>query len=333
MARDFGIDIGSSNTRIYMMNGGLVLSEPTVIALDNYTDEILAVGKEALQMLGKTPETVSAVLPVSGGVAVNVDKLGILLSIYLDRVCPGLLRPRVTVSVPYNTSEVERRGIVSALHSAKAKNIHIIEEPIAGMIGLGYDIFEANGRMIVDIGAGKTSVSVISLGGIVANTTTDASGGKMIRDTISFVRKKYGVLIGEKSAFGLIVDLASTMEKPFEFVSVNGRNSSDGLPSTVDVSNDDMWDAIQDTVNDIVDSVRITLEKVSPELVSDISENGIVCVGEGSRLNGLPEYIEYMTGVRCELAVDPVNAVASGVALAMEQKDMYDRGIIIPGAK
>ena len=321
-ANDIGIDLGTVNTRIYHKTKGLVLDEPSVIAMESFSNRVLAVGKEARMMLGRTPDTVSAVMPLSEGVIANFEKTSFMLTEYVKQVKKGFGSVRAVVSVPYKATAVERMAVEDAVLASKIKKVHLIEEPLAAAIGLNLPVFEPRGRMIVDIGGGKTEVAVISLGGIVAETTSSYAGMQFDRDIVNYIRKTYSILIGDQAAEELKLKLGSAVESEFvDFMTVSGRDLIDGLPLNVTVSSDEIREALRESVFGVVDAIRTTLEHVDPELVADIIENGIILVGGGALLPGWAELIFKETGVHTELAVNPTDCVAIGTGRAIDMLD------------
>lgn len=317
-ANDIGIDLGTVNTLIYNQNRGIVLNEPSVIALESFSDKLMAVGKEAKMMLGRTPDTVTSVMPLSGGVIADFDKTSQMLREYVKRTKKGWGSITAVVTVPCKATPVERRAVEDAVLSAHIKKAILIEEPLAAAIGCGIPIFEPKGSMIVDIGGGSTEIAVISLGGIVAETSLEQSGLMMDRDIIAYIRKKFNILIGDLVAEDLKINLGSVTEKEvMDFMTVSGRDLIEGLPLSVSVSSDDVREAILGSVYAIIDGIKQTLEKIDPELASDIIGNGIVLVGGGTLMNGWSELIYKETGLRTELATSPLENVAVGAGRAL----------------
>ena len=318
-ANDIGIDLGTVNTVIYNKNRGIVLNEPSAIAVESFSDKIMAVGREAKMMLGRTPDTVSAVRPLTNGVIADFEKTSLMLKEYVKMTKKSWGPISAVVTVPYKATPVERRAVEDAVVSAKIKKVVLIEKPLAAAIGCGLPIFEPQGHMIVDIGGGNTEIAVVSLGGIVAETTLEDAGLTMDRNIIAFIRKNYNILIGDQVAEELKIRLGSVTERELmDFMTVSGRDLVEGLPLSVSVSSDDVREAIMETVYNIIDGIKMTLEKIDPELASDIIENGIVLVGGGSMLDGWSELIFRETGLRAELAASPLESVAVGAGRALE---------------
>lgn len=316
---DVGIDLGTVNTVIYNKNRGIVLNEPSAIAVESFSDKIMAVGREAKMMLGRTPDTMTAVRPLENGVIADFEKTSLMLREYVKMTKKSWGSTSAVVTVPYKATPVERRAVEDAVISAKIKKVVLIEDSLAAAIGCGLPIFEPKGHMIVDIGGGSTKIAVISLGGIVAETTLDDSGLTMDRNIIAYIRKNYNILIGDQVAEELKINLGSITEREvMDFMTVSGRDLIEGLPLSVSVSSDDIYEAITETVYNIIDGIKITLEKIDPELAADIIENGIVLVGGGSLLNGWSELIFKETGLKAELAASPLESVAVGAGRALE---------------
>ena len=318
-ANDIGIDLGTINTVIYNKNRGIVLNEPSAIAVESFSDKIMAVGREAKMMLGRTPDTVSAVRPLANGVIADFEKTSLMLKEYVKMTKKSWGSISAVVTVPYKATPVERRAVEDAVISAKVKKVVLIEKPLAAAIGCGLPIFEPKGHMIVDIGGGSTEIAVISLGGIVAETTLEDAGLAMDRNIIAFIRKNYNILIGDQVAEDLKIRLGSVTERELmDFMTVSGRDLVEGLPLSVSVSSDDVREAIMETVYNIIDGIKMTLEKIDPELAADIIENGIILVGGGSMLDGWSELISNETGLKAELAANPLESVAVGAGRALE---------------
>ncbi len=318
---DIGIDLGTASVLVYMKGQGIILQEPSVVAIDNNTKTIMAVGDEAKSMLGRTPGNIIAVRPLREGVISDYDVTEKMLKYFIKKAVGKSLffKPRISVCVPSKVTEVERRAVEDATRQAGARQVYVIEEPIAAAIGANIDISRACGSMIVDIGGGTTDVAVISLGGAVVSTSIKVAGDNFDEAIIRYMRKQHNLLIGERTAESLKINIGTAFERP-EVVSmdVRGRNLVTGLPKTVKVTSDEMLFALNEAVTNIVEAVRYVLEKTPPELSSDISDRGIVMTGGGSLLYGLDKLIANRTGIETIIAEDAVSCVAIGTGKYIE---------------
>lgn len=317
---DVGIDLGTASILVYVKGKGIVLQEPSVVAIDNNTDKFLAVGEEARKMLGRTPSNIIAIRPLKDGVISNYNITERMLKYFINKsIGKRLLKPRVVICVPSGITEVEKRAVVEASNSAGAFKTYIIEEPIAAAIGAGIDITEPNGNMIVDIGGGTTDVAVISLGGIVVNRSIKIAGDDCDEAITKYIRKKYNMTIGERSAENLKLSIGCAYAFEVEqFQEVKGRNLLTGLPNVVQVSSTDMLLALKETIEEIVQTVHDVLEITPPELASDISSKGILLTGGGSLIYGLDKLLEERMGITVNVAKDAVECVAIGTGESLE---------------
>ncbi len=319
---DIGIDLGTCNTRIYTKAKGLILNEPSVIAMESFSNRLMAVGEEARQMLGRTPDTVTASRPLADGVIANFEKTSVMLSSFLSRIKRPFTPIRAVVTVPYRSTAVERKALEDVMVSAKVKKVHLLDDPLAAAIGLNLPLFEPSGHMIVDIGGGTTEISVVSLGGIVAETTCGFSGIQMDKDIVSYVRKTYNILIGDQIAEEIKIKLGAAIEREtVDFMTVSGRDLIDGLPLNLTISSDEVYIAMKDSLDGIIDAIKQTLERVDPELAADIIQNGIILIGGGSQLPGWSEFIYRETGVSTEVAVNALDCIAIGAGRAATMLD------------
>ncbi len=317
---DVGIDLGTASILVYVKGKGIVLQEPSVVAIDTNTDKFLAVGEEARKMLGRTPSNIVAIRPLKDGVISNYNITERMLKYFINKaVGRRMLKPRVVICVPSGVTEVEKRAVVEASNSAGALKTYIIEEPIAAAIGAGIDITEPNGNMIVDIGGGTTDVAVISLGGIVVNRSIKVAGDDCDEAITRYIRKKYNMTIGERSAETLKLSIGCAY--PFDeerFQEVKGRNLLTGLPTVVQVSSTDMLNALKETFEEIVQTVHNVLELTPPELASDISSTGILLTGGGSLIYGIDKLLEERMGITVNIAKNAVECVAIGTGKSLE---------------
>lgn len=317
---DIGIDLGTASVLVYVRGQGIVLQEPSVVAIEKNSNSILAVGEDARKMLGRTPGHIVAIRPLREGVISDYDVTEKMLKYFIQKTCgKRIIRPRIAVCVPSKVTEVERRAVDDATRQAGARQVYIIEEPIAAAIGAGIDIARACGSMVVDIGGGTTDVAVISLGGTVISSSIKVAGDNFDEAIVRYMRKKHNILIGERTAEELKINVGTAYPRPQPIaIDVRGRNLITGLPKTISVTSEEMYEALQESVLTIVDVVHSVLEQTPPELASDISERGIVMTGGGSLLYGLDKLISEKTGINTIIAEDPVSCVAIGTGKYVE---------------
>lgn len=319
-SRDLGIDLGTANTLVYARGKGIIISEPSVVAIDRRTRETKAVGAEAKAMVGKTPGSIIAVRPLKDGVIADFDVVEKMLHYFIKKA--NSQRPRVVVGVPSGVTEVEKRAARDAAENAGARRAFVVEEPMAAAIGAGLPVAEPIGSMIVDIGGGTTEVAVISLGGIVVNHSLRIAGDEIDEAVIQFARREYNLLIGERMAEKAKIAAGSAYPLDEEVtVMLRGRDLLTGLPKAVEVSSVELREGIAGPVNSIVEEVRIALEETPPELVSDIMEHGIMLAGGGALLHGLDRRIQAETRMPVHIADDPLSCVARGAGRMVEQFD------------
>ena len=318
---DIGIDLGTASVLVYIRGRGTVLTEPSVVAIDRNTDEIIAVGEEARRMLGRTPGNIVAIRPMREGVISDYRVTQRMLKYFIDKAVgrPLMRKPRIAVCVPSSVTEVERKAVKDAARQAGARQALIIEEPIAAAIGAGIDIARACGSMVVDIGGGTTDVAVISLGNTVVSTSIKVAGDNFDDAIIRYMRKKHNVLIGERSAEDLKINIGTAFPRTqSQNMDVRGRNLVTGLPKTITVSTEEMQEALHEAVTAIVDAVHSVLERTPPELAADIADRGIVMTGGGSLLYGLDKLIKDRTGINTLIAEEAVSCVAIGTGKFIE---------------
>ena len=315
MGKDIGIDLGTATVLVYVKGKGIVLKEPSVVAIDRNTDRILKVGRAAQEMLGRTPGNITAIRPLRDGVISQYEVTLRMLQHFIRRVCgPSVIfKPRVAICVPSGITEVETRAVWDAAVQAGAKRTYLIEEPVAAALGAGIDISMPNGHMIVDIGGGTTDIAVISLNGVVVSESIKVAGDKFDEAIIRYVRRKHNVLIGERTAEEIKkkIGCAWQREEP-TMIEVKGRCLVQGLPRVIRLNSMEMPDALEEPITAIVESVCSVIEKTPPELIGDILHNGIVMTGGGSLLFGLDRLIANVTGVKTRVADHPVSCVAIG---------------------
>ncbi len=314
-SKDIGIDLGTANTLVYMKNKGIVMREPSVVAIDANTQRVLAVGTQAREMIGRTPDSIEAVRPLKDGVIAEFDITAAMLEHFIRRVIrgAGFSKPRIVICIPTGCTEVERRAVEDAVHQAGAGQTELIEEPMAAAIGAGMPVEEPRGSMVVDIGGGTSEVAVISLDDIVTACSVRVAGDKFDEAIMQYIKKKYNLLIGERTAEDIKLQLGSAY--PYEGegrMTIKGRNLLDGLPKDVEISAPEVRDALADPLSVIIDAIRTTLEQCPPELSADIIDNGIMLTGGGSMLRGLELLVARETGMPVHTAERPLECVAEG---------------------
>ncbi len=324
---NLGIDLGTATVLVYAEGKGVILKEPSVVAINKNTNKVLAVGEEARRMIGRTPGNIVAVRPLRDGVISDYDITEKMLKEFIRKAYgkSKITAPKVIVCVPSQATEVEKRAVIDAARNSGAKKVNLIEEPLAAAIGAGLDITKPNGSMVVDIGGGTTDIAVISLGGIVVRASIKVAGDSFDDAIIKYVRNKYKIMIGEKTAEELKVSVGSAFKDSRKLTTtMKGRNLITGLPDEISITSNEISEALKESVSLIVDSVKSVLEKTPPELASDIIEKGILMTGGGSLLFGLDKLIELETGVNVEIASNSVEAVAEGTGKVLGYLDKLD---------
>src|SRR5690349_1415615 len=323
IGRDMAVDLGTANTLVYVRGRGIVLNEPSVVAVNTNTGGILAVGAEAKKMIGRTPGNIVAVRPLKDGVIADFEITERMLRYFILKIHRRryMVRPRVVICVPSGITGVERRAVIEAATQAGARTVHIIEEPMAAAIGAGLPVHEATGNMVVDIGGGTTEVAVISLGGIVTAQSIRVAGDELDNAIIQHIKKEYSLLLGERTSeqIKLTIGSAFASKADEEHTEIRGRDLVSGLPKTVVISTAEVRKAIEEPVNAIVDAVKTTLDKCPPELSGDIMDRGIVLAGGGALLRGLDERLRRETGMPIHIAEDPLDSVALGSGKCVEE--------------
>ena len=331
MGRDIGIDLGTATVLVYVKGRGIVLKEPSVVAIDNYTDRILKVGREAQQMLGRTPGNITAIRPLRDGVISQYDVTLRMIQYFIKKACGSsiLFKPRLIICVPSGITEVEERAVVDAATQAGAKKTFLIEEPVAAAIGAGIDISKPNGHMVVDIGGGTTDIAVISLGGVVVSESIKIAGDKFDEAIIRYVRRKHNVLIGERTAEEIKIKVGAVWPHDEQkVIEVKGRCLQQGLPRLVRISSAEMPQALNEPIRAVIEAVCSVIERTPPELIGDILSNGIVMTGGGSLLFGLDKLIESVTGIRTRVADKAVSCVAMGTGISLDYISNLPEGTI-----
>lgn len=333
-SRDMGIDLGTANTLVYVKGKGIVLCEPSVVAIQRDTGQILAVGEEAKQMLGRTPGNIIAIRPMKDGVIADFDTTQAMIRYFINKALRHktfFVRPRVVIGVPSGVTAVEERAVREAAIQAGAREAYLIEEPMAAAIGAGLPVHEPTGNMIVDIGGGTTEVAVISLGGIVTSCSIRIAGDEMDEAIIHYVKRTYNLMIGERTAEELKIKIGTAYPVDSEEAEeVRGRDLVTGLPKTINITSKEVYHALSEPVAAIIEAIRNTLEKTPPELASDIMDRGIVMAGGGALLRGLDRLVAEQTEMPVHLADEPLLAVAYGTGKVLENIDILRRVLIQP---
>ncbi len=329
--QDIGIDLGTANTLVFVKGKGIVIREPSVVAVDQKSNppRVVAVGMEAKEMIGRTPGSITAVRPLKDGVIADFEITAEMIAAFIKRTTKRspFARIRVLICIRSGVTEVERKAVYDAAKSAGAKYVSLIEEPMAAAIGAGLPVSEATGSMVVDIGGGTSEVAVISLGDVVTANSARVAGDNFDEAIISYIKKKYNLLIGERTAEDIKIKIGSAY--PYEgegTINIKGRNLMDGLPKNVDITSEEIREAMADTVSQIVDAVKSTLEKTPPELAADIIDHGIMLTGGGALLRGLDKLIASETKIPVLIATNPLDCVADGTGICLENNTLNITG-------
>nr|WP_081712256.1 rod shape-determining protein [[Clostridium] dakarense] len=336
MTKDMGIDLGTANTLVYIKGQGIVVREPSVVAIRDDSKEVLAVGEEAKKMIGRTPGNIVAIRPMKDGVIADFDVTQSMLSYFIQKAAAkkGVVSPRIAICVPYGVTEVEKRAIEEAARQAGARDAYLIEEPMAAAIGAGLRVEEPEGNMVVDIGGGTTEIAIISLGGIVTAKSIRIGGDEFDESIVSYVKKEYSLAIGERTAEDVKINIGSTFKDDQETnMQIRGRDLISGLPKTVEINSTEVRDALKEPINSIVDAIKSTLEKTPPELASDIMENGIMLTGGGALLRGLDKLVKQETGMPVQIAEDPLDCVALGTGKSVEDQEIFEKVLMMNARK
>ena len=323
-SKDIGIDLGTANTLVFMKGKGIILREPSVVAVDTRKDEVLYVGQEAKEVIGRTPGSIVAMRPLKDGVIADFDITANMLQRFIKKVCGNSFfsRPNIVICIPSGVTEVERRAVREAAVAAGGRRVSIIEEPMAAAIGAGLPVAEATGSMVVDIGGGTSEVAVISLGGIVTARSVRVGGDAFDLAIIQYIKRKHNLLIGERTAEQIKIDIGSAY--PYEeeiFMDIKGRNLVDGLPKNISITPKEIREALSDAISSVLDAIKTTLERTPPELAADIIDHGIMLTGGGALLRGLDKLISKETGINVLIADNPLDCVAIGTGRVLEDID------------
>ena len=329
-SKEIGIDLGTATVQVYVKGRGIVLNEPSVVAVNTDTDMITKVGKDAQVMIGRNPENIRVVRPLEGGVISKYDVTQKMIQYFIRRACGGsVLQPKVMICIPTGITEVEERAVIGAGMQAGARKTYLIEEPVAAALGADIDIFSPTGHMVVDIGGGTTDIAVISLGGTVVAKTIDVAGNKLDAAIMKYMRRKYNLVIGERTAEQVKIKIGAVYEHaaPRDY-EVKGRCLLQGLPKVVTVSSKEMLEAMMEPITDILDAIYSVIERTPPELIGDILKTGILLTGGGSQLYGLDKLIAELTGIKTKVAPEPELCVVKGTGKALEFLDDMPEGIV-----
>lgn len=330
MSKDIGIDLGTATVLVYVKGKGIVIKEPSVVAIDKNTDRILKVGREAQQMLGRTPGNIMAIRPLREGVISQYEVTLKMIQYFIKKACGNMIfKPRVIICVPSGITEVEERAVLEAASQAGAKRTYLIEEPVAAAIGAGIDISMPNGNMVVDIGGGTTDIAVISLGDVVVSESIKVAGDKFDDAIIRYVKRKHNVLIGERTAEQIKIKVGAVwMRDEQRYIDVKGRCLLQGLPKVIRIYSNEMLEALEEPITQVVEAVCSVVERTPPELVGDILSNGIVMTGGGSLIYGLDKLIANVTGIKTRVADKAVSCVAIGTGKSLDNLSMIPDGAI-----
>lgn len=330
-AKKIGIDLGTANTLVFLPGKGVVLFEPSVVAVSEQDNKILAVGVEAKKMLGKTPDSIIAYRPMKDGVIADYRVTEAMLRYFIDKALGkwNMFKPEVMVSVPAGVTSTERRAVIEAAMRAGAKNAYVVKEPILAAIGAGIPIQEPMGHMVVDIGGGTTDVAVISLGGIVSSTSVKCAGNKIDYAIADYIKKTFNLAIGDKTAEEIKITVGSAVPMEEELVmTIKGRDFLSGLPRTAEIKTNEIVKAISKELRDMIKAIKDVLQETPPELAADIIDQGIIMTGGSSQLRNLAELVFRRTGVKAAVAKDPMYCVAKGTGIALEHLDVYKKAVI-----
>lgn len=335
-SRDMGIDLGTANTLVHLKGNGIVIREPSVVAVVKDTQEVLAVGAEAKRMIGRTPGNIVAIRPLKDGVIADFDITQAMLKFFIQKAIKNktLVRPRVVIGVPSGVTAVERRAVIDAAVQAGAREAYLLEEPMAAAIGSGLPVQEATGSMVVDIGGGTTEVAIISLGGIVLSTSLRTAGDEMDEAIVQYIKRRYNLLIGERTAEEVKIEIGSAVEvdRPAR-MNIKGRDLVTGLPKAIIINQNQIREALLEPIAAIVDTVKATLEKTPPELAADIMERGIMMTGGSSLLRNFDRLISQETSMPVVVSEDALSCVALGTGIAVEHIDVFKHGFMNTGRK
>ena len=332
LSHDMGIDLGTANTLVHVKGKGIVLREPSVVAIKSDSGEVLAVGEEAKRMLGRTPGSIIAIRPMKDGVIADFDVTQAMLKYFIRKAMnskSSFVRPRVVVGVPSGVTEVEKRAVIDAAQQAGAREAYLIEEPMAAAIGAGLPVEEATGSMVVDIGGGTTEIAVISLGGIVTSCSIRIGGDEMDSSIVSYIKREYNLMIGERTAEDIKINIGSAIVNGVDkTMDIRGRDLVSGLPKTLNIKATEIREALSEPIFKIIDAVKSTLEKTPPELAADVMDHGIVMTGGGSLLTNLDKLLSHETGMPVLVSEDALSCVGEGTGRSLENIELLKRVVM-----
>ena len=332
LSHDMGIDLGTANTLVHVKGKGIVLREPSVVAIKSDSGEVLAVGEEAKRMLGRTPGSIIAIRPMKDGVIADFDVTQAMLKYFIRKAMnskSSFVRPRVVVGVPSGVTEVEKRAVIDAAQQAGAREAYLIEEPMAAAIGAGLPVEEATGSMVVDIGGGTTEIAVISLGGIVTSCSIRIGGDEMDSSIVSYIKREYNLMIGERTAEDIKINIGSAIVNGVDkTMDIRGRDLVSGLPKTLNIKATEIRDALSEPVYKIIDAVKSTLEKTPPELAADVMDHGIMMTGGGALLTNLDKLLSHETGMTVLVSEDALSCVGEGTGRSLENIELLKRVVM-----
>lgn len=331
MVKKIAIDLGTANTLVHLPKKGVIINEPSVVAISMIDGNVLAVGAEAKEMLGRTPDAIKASCPLKDGVIADYKVTEAMLRYFINKTCGRirLSRPDVLISVPAGITSTERRAVMEAAKQAGAKAAYLIKEPVAAALGAGIPIAAASGNLIVDIGGGTSEVAVISLSGIVSSASVRVGGNKLDKAIAEMIKKKHGLAVGDRTAEEIKITIGSAIPtEDEEILEIRGRNLVTGLPKTIEVSTNEIAEAIQENLREILGAIKLVLRETPPELSADVIDKGIIISGGGALLNSLDELIASYTGVPCYVANDPLTCVAKGAGVVLDSLDVYKKSIL-----
>jgi len=335
-SKDMGIDLGTANTLVHLKGKGIIIREPSVVAVERDTNTVLAVGAEAKRMIGRTPGNIIAIRPLKDGVIADFDITQAMLRFFIKKTIrnKSFVRPRVVVGVPSGVTAVEKRAVVDAAIQAGAREAYLIEEPMAAAIGAGLPVQEATGSMVVDIGGGTSEVAIISLGGIVVSKSLRIGGDEMDDAIVQYIKRKYSLLIGERTAEEVKIEIGTAMEveRPAR-MNIRGRDLVTGLPKTLTINQNQVREALAEPIEGIIDAIKATLEKCPPELAADIMDRGIVMTGGSSLLRNFDRILSRETGMPVLVSEDALSCVALGTGIAVEHIDVFKKGFMTTGRR
>ncbi|MEA5091870.1 Rod shape-determining protein MreB [bioreactor metagenome] len=335
-SKDMGIDLGTANTLVHLKGKGIIIREPSVVAVERDTNTVLAVGAEAKRMIGRTPGNIIAIRPLKDGVIADFDITQAMLRFFIKKAIrnKSFVRPRVVVGVPSGVTAVEKRAVVDAAIQAGAREAYLIEEPMAAAIGAGLPVQEATGSMVVDIGGGTSEVAIISLGGIVVSKSLRIGGDEMDDAIVQYIKRKYSLLIGERTAEEVKIEIGTAMEveRPAR-MNIRGRDLVTGLPKTLTINQNQVREALAEPIEGIIDAIKATLEKCPPELAADIMDRGIVMTGGSSLLRNFDRILSRETGMPVLVSEDALSCVALGTGIAVEHIDVFKKGFMTTGRR